>query len=394
MKPLDGIFVLDLARILAGPYCTMTLGDLGARVVKIEEPKKGDDTRGWGPPFWNGESAYYLAVNRNKESVTLNLKHERAREVLWKLVDRADVLVENFRPGTLAGLGFDWEKLHARNPRLVYAAVSGYGQTGPERDRAGYDLIAQGEGGVMSVTGEAGGAPLKAGVSQADIVAGMWSTIGVLAALQARAITGRGQRVDATLLEGQLGLLTYHAMNYWASGRPPERLGNHHPNLTPYAAFAASDGWLTVGVGSESMWQRFCEAIEDPELARRPEFATNPDRVANREALERRLSERLGTRTVSDWLERLGKAGVSCGQVRSVPEALAATQVAARGMVAPLPHPKIPDFRVVNLPVQLSETPGSPSSPPPLLGEHTARVLGELGYDEAAVRELVAAGAV
>ena len=394
MKPLDGIFVLDLARILAGPYCTMTLGDLGARVVKVEEPKKGDDTRGWGPPFWNGESAYYLAVNRNKESVTLNLKHERAREILWQLVDRADVLVENFRPGTLAGLGFDWERLHARNPRLVYAAVSGYGQTGPERDRAGYDLIAQGEGGVMSVTGEAGGAPLKAGVSQADIVAGMWSTIGILAALAARAASGRGQRVDATLLEGQLGLLTYHAMNYWASGREPERLGNRHPNLTPYAAFAASDGWLTVGVGSESMWQRFCEAIEDPELARRPEFATNPDRVKNREALERRLAERLRTRTVAEWLERLGQVGVSCGQVRSVPEALAAPQVAARGMVAALPHPKIPDFRVVNLPVQLSETPGAPSSPPPLLGEHTERVLGELGHDAATVRALRAAGAV
>jgi crotonobetainyl-CoA:carnitine CoA-transferase CaiB-like acyl-CoA transferase len=394
VKPLDGVFVLDLARILAGPYCTMTLGDLGARVVKVEEPGKGDDTRGWGPPFWNGESAYYLAVNRNKESVTLNLKHPRGREVLWRLIERADVLIENFRPGTLAGLGFDWGTMHACHPRLIYCAISGYGQTGPERDRPGYDLIAQGEGGVMSVTGEAGGPPFKAGVSQADIVAGMWSLVGVLAALHAREKTGLGQRVDASLLEGQLGLLTYHALNYWASGQEPLRLGNHHPNLTPYGAYAASDGWLTIGVGSQSLWARFVEVIEAPELARRPEFARTSDRVAHRDALECELSARFARRTVAEWLERLGTAGIPCGRVRTVPEALAAEQVRSRGAVVDLPHPSIPDLKVINIPFQLSETPGAPASPPPRLGEHTHRVLAELGYDTGALRELAEAGVI
>jgi crotonobetainyl-CoA:carnitine CoA-transferase CaiB-like acyl-CoA transferase len=314
--------------------------------------------------------------------------------VLWKLIERADVLIENFRPGTLAKLGFDWDTLHARQPRLVYCTISGYGQTGPERDRPGYDLIAQGEGGVMSVTGEAGGPPFKAGVSQADIVAGMWSLVGVLAALHARERTGVGQRVDTSLLEGQLGLLTYHALNYWASGQAPARLGNHHPNLTPYGAYAASDGWLTVGVGSESLWARFVDALEAPELAERPEFARTADRVANRETLERELTTRFARRPVAEWLERLGKAGIPCGRVRTVPEALAAEQVKARGAVVDLPHPTIPDLKVVNLPFKLSETPGAPSAPPPRLGEHTARVLAELGYDVAALQELARAGAI
>jgi crotonobetainyl-CoA:carnitine CoA-transferase CaiB-like acyl-CoA transferase len=255
-------------------------------------------------------------------------------------------------------------------------------------------LIAQGEGGVMSVTGEAGGPPFKAGVSQADIVAGMWSLVGVLAALHARQKTGLGQRVDTSLLEGQLGLLTYHALNYWASGQEPVRLGNHHPNLTPYGAYAASDGWLTIGVGSESLWKRFVEAIEAPELASRPEFAKTSDRVAHRDALERELIQRFARRTVAEWLERLGNAGVPCGRVRSVPEALAAEQVRARGAVVDLPHPLIPDLKVINIPFKLSDTPGAPSSPPPRLGEHTERVLAELGYDPAAIRELAQMGVI
>jgi formyl-CoA transferase/CoA:oxalate CoA-transferase len=381
MKPLDELLVVDLSRVLAGPYCTMTLGDMGARVIKIEEPTRGDDTRAWGPPFWHGESAYFLSLNRNKESLTLNLKSEKGRDILWQLIERGDVLVENFRPGTLARLGFDWDAIHQRNPRLIYCAISGYGQSGPDRERPGYDLIAQGEGGVMSVTGEPDGPPLKAGVSQADIVAGLWATIGILSALAARERSGRGQMVDCSLIEGQLGLLTYQAYNYW-SGHTPERLGNRHPNLTPYETYAASDGHLNVGVGSEGLWVRFCQTMEAPELTERPEFKTTRDRLENRALLEKELTPRFTKRSVEEWLERLGDAGVPCGKVRSVPEVLSDAHILARGMIQDLPHPKIPDFKAIGLPVHFSETPGEPVSSPPALGQHTVEVLTELGIDE------------
>jgi formyl-CoA transferase/CoA:oxalate CoA-transferase len=381
MKPLDELLVVDLSRVLAGPYCTMTLGDMGARVIKIEEPTRGDDTRAWGPPFWHGESAYFLSLNRNKESLTLNLKSEKGRDILWQLIERGDVLVENFRPGTLARLGFDWDAIHQRNPRLIYCAISGYGQSGPDRERPGYDLIAQGEGGVMSVTGEPDGPPLKAGVSQADIVAGLWATIGILSALAARERSGRGQMVDCSLIEGQLGLLTYQAYNYW-SGHTPERLGNRHPNLTPYETYAASDGHLNVGVGSKGLWVRFCQAMEAPELTERPEFKTTRDRLENRALLEKELTPRFTKRSVEEWLERLGDAGVPCGKVRSVPEVLSDAHILARGMIQDLPHPKIPDFKAIGLPVHFSETPGEPVSSPPALGQHTVEVLTELGIDE------------
>jgi crotonobetainyl-CoA:carnitine CoA-transferase CaiB-like acyl-CoA transferase len=393
MKPLEHLLIVDLSRVLAGPYCTMTLGDLGARVIKIEEPGKGDDTRGWGPPFWHGESTYFLSLNRNKESLTLNLKSKEGKEILWRLIARGDVLVENFRPGTLRRLGFDWETMHEKNPRIIYCAISGYGQTGPQSHRPGYDLIAQGEGGVMSVTGEPDGPPHKAGVSQADVVAGMWSTIGILTALAAREKTGEGQMVDSSLIEGQLGLLTYQAYNYW-SGHEPTRMGNRHPNLTPYETYAASDGHLNVGVGSEGLWKRFCEAMDAPELMERPELRTVRDRLENRASLEQELNPRFARRTVADWLERFGAAGVPCGKVRSVPEALSDPQVQARGMIRELPHPGIPGFKVVGLPVHLSTTPGEPLSAPPALGQHTEGVLTELGYGAADIEKLRAQGIV
>jgi len=392
--PLDGLLVVDLSRILAGPYCTMTLGDLGARIVKIEEPGQGDDTRTWGPPFWAGTSTYYLAVNRNKESVTLDLKHDAARAALWKLIARADVLVENFRPGTLERLGFGFDACRDRNPRLVYASISGYGVTGPEASRAGYDLIAQGEGGVMSLTGEPDGTPMKAGVSQADVVAGMWALSGILAALVARERTGRGQRVDASLLDGQLGLLTYLASNHWGTGEPPERLGNRHPNLTPYGTFPCADGWITIGAGNDALFAKLCAALDAPALAARPEFATNPSRLAHRDALEAALAARTRMLTADDALARLRAAGVPGGGVRTVPEALAAPQTLAREMVVELAHPSIPGFRVVGTPVKLSDTPGRPRTAPPALGEHTERVLAELGYDAEAVARLREAGAI
>jgi formyl-CoA transferase/CoA:oxalate CoA-transferase len=391
---LDGITVVDLSRVLAGPYCTMTLGDLGARVIKIEEPGKGDDTRTWGPPFWGGISCYYLSVNRNKESVTLDLKAEGGREVLWKLIERADVLVENFRPGTLERLGFGYAECIKRNPRLVYASVSGYGVTGPEASRPGYDLIAQGEGGVMSLTGEPDGTPMKAGVSQADIVAGMWTLSGILAALVARASSGRGQRVDASLLDGQVGLLAYYTANYWAEGEHPARLGNRHPNLTPYGTFPCSDAWITIGAGNDALFGKLCEALGQPSLSADARFATNPSRLQHRAELEDALSALTRKHTADALLATLKAAGVPAGRVRTVPEALAAPQTLAREMVVDLPHPTIPDFKVAGIPVKLSETPGRPRTAPPALGEHTDRVLEELGYDAATRARLRDEGAI
>ena len=394
--PLDGLLVVDLSRILAGPYCTMTLGDLGARVIKVEQPGTGDDTRSWGPPFWNGISAYYLAINRNKESITLDLDREEGRAVLAALVDRADVLVENFRPGRLERWGFGYEACAARNPRLVYASVSGYGLEGPDRDRAGYDLIAQAEGGVMSVTGEADHPPLRAGVSHADIAAGLWLVGGILAALYTRERSGRGQRVDTALLDGQVGLLAYHATNTWATGAPPERLGNRHPNLVPYGAWRCRDAWITLGAGNDLLFSALCKALGGAlaGLPADPRFATAPARVAHRTEVDQALDATLGALDAGDALARLRTAGVPSGRVRTVPEALADPQVMARDMVVPLPHPAIPDFKVTGLPVKLSATPGRPRSAPPALGADTGRVLAELGHDEASIARLRAAGAI
>ena len=394
--PLDGLLVLDLSRILAGPSCTATLGDLGARVIKIEHPGTGDDTRAWGPPFWNGISAYYLAINRNKESVTLDFEHAEGRRLLSALVARADVLVENFRPGRLERWGFGYDACAAINPRLVYASLSGYGLDGPDRDRAGYDLIAQGEGGVMSVTGAEGDPPLKAGVSQADLVAGMWLTTGILAALLARATSGRGQRVDSSLFDGQLGLLAYHATNTWATGEAPARLGNRHPNLAPYGAWRCADAWITIGAGNDALFAALCRALGGPAAALPddPRFATASARVTHRVPLDDALARTLAPLPAEEALARLRAAGVPAGRVRTVPEALADPQATTRGMVVPLPHPQIADFKVVAPPVRLSATPLVPRSAPPALGAHTDAVLAELGEDPAAIARLRREGVV
>jgi crotonobetainyl-CoA:carnitine CoA-transferase CaiB-like acyl-CoA transferase len=392
---LDGLLVVDLSRILAGPYCTMILGDLGARVIKIESPGSGDDTRGWGPPFVNGESAYFLSVNRNKESVTLNLKHPEAAEVLGGLIDRADILVENFRPGTLGKLGFGYDDCRARRPGLIYTSISGYGRTGPESGRLCYDLIAQAEGGVMSLTGEEDGPPLKTGVSQADIVTGMWALNGILAALYVRERTGLGQHVDVALLDGQVGLLGYHATSYFSTGRVPHRKGNRHPTLTPYEVFAAADGSVVVAVASETQWRAFCAAIGQPDLAADPRFLTNTDRVAFRADLEAVLKPAMATRSVAGWIEALSAAGVPAGAVRNVEQVLTSEQVRARGMVVTVEHPRAGSLKLTGTPVQLSETPGRPRRPPPLLGEHTESVLTEvLGYSPEKVADLRRDGAI
>jgi crotonobetainyl-CoA:carnitine CoA-transferase CaiB-like acyl-CoA transferase len=396
VNALDGLLVVDLSRVLAGPYCSMILGDLGARVIKIENPAGGDDTRGWGPPFLGGESAYFLSVNRNKESVTLNLKHPAAREALWKLIERADVLVENFRPGTLGKLGFSYEACAARRPQLIYASISGYGATGPESERPGYDLIAQGEGGVMSLTGDAGGPPYKTGVSQADIVAGMWALTGITSALYMRERTGRGQRIDAALLDGQIGLLGYQAANYFATGELPHRKGNRHPTITPYETYATSDGYVNVAVGTEAQWHTFCRIVGHPELAAHPRFATNADRIAHRSELEAMLQPLLTEKTTAAWIVRFHAADVPAGPVRSVEEALNSPQVKARDMIVGVVHPTAGPLRLTGTPVKMSESPPPEKGhrPPPRLGEHTEGVLRELGYSGEAIESLKSTGAV
>ena len=392
--PLAGITVLDLTRVLSGPYCTMVLGDLGARVIKVEHPGKGDDTRHWGPPFLGDESAYFLSINRNKESVTLDFKHPDGRAVLERLIDRADVFVENFKPGTLDRAGFGWDAVHPRWPRLVYASISGYGQTGPRRSEAGYDAVIQAEGGLMSVTGESDGPAYRLGVAISDIVAGLFTAQGIMAALFARQATGEGQRVDIGMLDTTAALLTYQAGNYFASGHAPRRLGNRHPTIAPYETFPTADGEIVIAVGNDAIWRRFCPAIGRPELAEDPRFRTNKDRLAHYGELRSLLEAVMAARTRADWTERFHAASVPCGSVRDVAEVLADPHLQARDMIGTLEHATLGPVRVMGTPIKLSQTPGSLRTPPPTLGQHTAAVLGELGYDQSMIASLKASGAV
>ena len=372
MAPLDGIMVLDLTRVLSGPYCTMLLADMGARVVKIEQPGKGDDTRAWGPPFLEGESAYFLSINRNKESVTLDFKHPEGRAILDRLVARADVVVENFRPGTLGKLGLDYRALAARHPRLVYCSVSGFGQTGPRTKEPGYDAVMQGEGGLMSITGSADGPPYRLGVAIADIVSGIFAAYGVAMALLARERTGKGKEVDVAMLDAVTALLTYQAGNFFASGKVPTRLGNRHPSIVPYETFAASDGDFVLAVGNDDQWRRFCAVADLPEDSR---FATNRQRVTAYDELRPFVADRLRTRPRQHWIERLNAAGVPCGSVRNLQELFDDRQLEAREMIARVEHATIGQLRTLGVNVKLSETPGGVRTAPPTLGQHTDAVL-------------------
>jgi crotonobetainyl-CoA:carnitine CoA-transferase CaiB-like acyl-CoA transferase len=386
MPPLDGITVLDLTRVLSGPYCTMLLADMGARVIKIEQPGKGDDTRAWGPPFLEGESAYFLSINRNKESVTLDFKHPDGRAVLDRLLAASDVVVENFRPGTLTKLGLDYASLAPQHPRLVYASISGFGQTGPRRKEPGYDAVMQGEGGLMSITGAADGPPFRLGVAIADIVSGMFAAYGVATALFARERTGRGQMVDLAMLDSVVALLTYQAGNYFASGRVPTRLGNRHPSIVPYETFAASDGDFVLAVGNDDQWRRFC-AVAGLELDDR--FATNRQRVTGYDEFRPRVADRLRTQTRGHWIEKLTAAGVPCGSVRNLQEVFADPQLAARAMITEIEHATIGPLRTLGVPVKLSDTPGAVRTAPPTLGQHTDAVLRrDLGIDPETISRL------
>ena len=391
---LDGVTVLDLTRVLSGPYCTMMLADMGARVVKVEQPGKGDDTRAWGPPFQAGESAYFLSINRNKESITLNLKHPDGRRVLDALLERADVLVENFRPGTLERMGLGYAEVARRRPGLVYCSISGFGQTGPRRREPGYDAVLQGEGGLMSITGEQDGPAYRLGVAIADIVSGMFSAYGVAAALLARHRTGRGQLVDVGMLDAVAAVLTYQAGIYFATGTAPGRLGNRHPTITPYESLETADGELVVAVGNDQLWRTFCGVLGADDLADDPRFRTNKDRVAAREALRPMLVERLRARPAAEWLADLKAAGVPCGGVRDLEQVFTDPQVLERAMVVALDHPVAGAIRQLGVPVKLGGTPGAVRTPPPTLGQHTAAILGELGIGDAEAARLRAAGAI
>ena len=372
MRPLEGFTVLDLTRVLSGPYCTMHLADMGARVIKIEQPGRGDDTRGFGPPFLQGESTYFLSVNRNKESVTLDFKHSEGRALLDRLIAQSDVVVENFRPGALAKLGLDYATLADRHPRLVYCSISGFGQTGPRSTEAGYDAMIQAEGGLMSLTGDGDGPPYRLGVAIADLVSGILAANGITLALLARERTGRGQQVDISLLDSVATLLTYQAGIYFATGAPPPRLGNRHPTIAPYQVFAASDGDFVLAVANDDLWRRFCQVADiEPD----DRFATNPQRVQRYDELRPLVADRLGRRTRQDWLTRLGAAGVPCGLVRDLGELFADPQVAAREMVAEIEHRTIGPLRMLGVPIKLSDTPGAVRTAPPTLGEHTDAVL-------------------
>ncbi len=376
--PLAGIRVVDLSRVLSGPYCTMLLGDMGAEVIKIERPGSGDDTRAFAPPFQGEEAAYYLSVNRNKKSLTLDLKADDGKALLWRLIETADVLVQNFRPGAMDRLGFGYKAVAACRPGMVYASISGFGASGPEANRPGYDLIVQGESGLMDITGPADGPPHKLGTSIGDLVAGMMASQGIIAALYVRRETGRGQHVMVSMLEALAALLTYNAGIYYATGQSPARRGNAHPTIVPYETFEAADGWLNVGVANDSLWERFCQAIQRSDIAVDARFAKAPDRVRNRDALIPLLSEILKTRARDDWIAALDAAGVPCGAIRTVGEVCESATLKSRGMIREMRHETAGIVRTIANPVHMSETAITTYAPPPRLGEHTDEVLANL----------------
>ena len=389
MRPLEGLRVVDLTRVLSGPYCTMQLGDLGAEVIKIEQPGKGDDTRAFAPPYQGDEAAYFLSVNRNKKSITLDMKREAAKEVLWRLIESADVLVENFRPGAMDRLGFGYEAVEKRRPSLVYCSISGFGDSGPQKDRPGYDVIVQGEAGIMDITGPRDGPPHKVGTAIGDLVSGLYAAQGILAALYARNADGHGQHVTISMYEAVASLLTFNASIYFATGNTPRRRGNEHPTIVPYETFEAADGWINLGVANDELWQRFCKAAERPDLIGDPRFAKAADRVRNREALVPIVKAVVKERSREEWLERLDKAGVPSGAIRTVGEVCESELLKARGMVAEMAHASAGTVKAIKSAVHLSRTPLDGYAAPPRLGEHTREVLtGLLGYTAADVDRL------
>jgi formyl-CoA transferase len=395
MRPLEGLRVVDLTRVLSGPYCTMQLGDLGAEVIKVEQPGKGDDTRAFAPPYQGDQAAYFLSVNRNKKSITLDMKSEAGKEVLWRLIDQSDILVENFRPGAMDRLGFGYAAVHERRPALVYASISGFGNSGPQKDRPGYDVIVQGEAGIMDITGPKDGAPYKVGAAIGDLVSGLYATQGILAALLAAKATGAGQHVSISMYEAVASLLTFNASIYFATGDAPRRRGNEHPTIVPYETFEAADGWINLGVANDDLWRRFCEAADATDLAANERYAKAADRVRNRKELVPLVRSIVRQRTRDDWMARLEAAGVPSGAIRTVGEVCDSDLLKARGMITDMEHPSAGVVKAVKNVVQLSDTPLNAYVAPPQLGTHTRTVLTRLlGYSAAEVEKLARDGVI
>ncbi len=396
--PLAGLTVFDLTRVLAGPTCVQMLGDLGADVIKIEKPGSGDDTRGFAPPFMPGtqESAYFVGVNRNKRSVTLDIATPEGQEIALALIGKSDILAENFKVGALAKYGLGYEQLHARFPGLIYCSITGFGQTGPYAPRPGYDSLVQAMGGVMSLTGEPDGAPQKVGVPIADLFAGLYGCIGVLAALRHREATGQGQQIDIGMLDTHVAWLANQGMNYLATGTDPERLGNQHPNIVPYQVFPSQDGYIVLSIGNDPTFKRFCDNFGVPHLMDDPRFATNAARVGNRDLVTETLTPVMTSHPTAWWVERLEALKIGCGPINTLSQVFADPQVQARQAVVHMPHAATPDgVKVVANPVRLSETPASYRIPPPTLGQHTDAVLTErLGLDAARLAALREAGVI
>jgi len=390
---LEGIRVLDVSRVLTGPYCSLMLADLGADVVKIEMPGTGDDTRAWGPPFLGGESAYFLSINRNKKSVTVNLKSPEGRKIVLALAARSDVFLENFAPGVAERLGLGYDDVRAANRRIVYCSISGFGQDGPYRDHPAYDLILQGMGGLQGITGEPGRPPVRIGVAVADIAGGMFAAYAIAAALVHGQRTQEGERLDVSLLDSQLAWLTYMAANYFATGKDPERAGSRHPTIVPYQAFATKDGYLNVAVGNDDIFRRLCDALDRADLARDPRFATNPKRVENRGEIEPLLDALFAERTNAEWMRLLNEHAVPAGPIYGMGDIARDPQVEARGMVLRLDHAKAGTIRAFGPPFK-SLHDRTDHRPPPLLGEHTEEVLVSLGYTAGQVADLHRSGVV
>jgi formyl-CoA transferase len=394
-KPLSGVRIIDLTRVVSGPFATMHLGDLGAEIIKIEEPENGDDSRAFGPPFVGGESAYFLSVNRNKRSCAIDLKSDAGRQILLQLIDTADVVVQNFRPGTMERLGLDNNTLRKRNPKIICCAISGFGTAGPDAQRPGYDLIVQGEAGVMDITGDPNGQPTKVGTSIADMIAGLFAVQGILSALYERSQTGVARTVEISMLDALSSLLTFNAGIYFTTGASPTRRGNEHPTICPYEPFQVADGWINLGVANDKFWRLFCDVTGAKDLSEDKRFTTAPDRVSHRLELTPLVAAILRDHTREYWVEKLGKAGIPCGLIRTVAEVCEAPQLTQRGMILSMEHPAAGAVRNISNPVRLDDEPLRHAAPPPMLGQHTHEILGSLlGFSSAQVAELSQRGVI